>query len=110
MPDHVTYRPKMGFPVPFATWIREESGAGVRDILLESRTRQRGYFNPTYVERLLNEHQRGQRDCFMQIWMLLQKHTEMVHSYKLFNNVLKILALLFRLYFSSKGPWHLPCF
>ena len=71
LPAHVVHRPKMGFPVPFSTWLREDSGEGVRDILLDSRTRQRGYFNMTYVEQLLDSHCRGQRDCFAQIWMLL---------------------------------------
>ena len=71
LPREVVHRPKMGFPVPFSTWLREESGENVRDILLDSRTRQRGYFNMAYVEQLLDAHQRGQRDCFSQIWMLL---------------------------------------
>ncbi len=69
LPREVAHRPKMGFPVPFATWLTEDHGAGVREILLEPRTRQRGYLS--YVERLLDDHQRGRWDCFSQIWMLL---------------------------------------
>ncbi len=71
LPKHVVHRPKMGFPVPFAAWLTEDHSSGVRDILLEQRTRQRGYFQPAYVERLLDDHQQGRRDCFSQIWMLL---------------------------------------
>ncbi len=71
LPKEVVHRPKMGFPVPFAAWLTEDNSSGVRDILLEQRTRQRGYFQPAYVERLLDDHQQGRRDCFSQIWMLL---------------------------------------
>ncbi len=71
LPRELVHRPKMGFPVPFATWLTEDHGVGVRGILLESRTRQRGYFEPAYIERLLDDHQHGRRDCFSQIWMLL---------------------------------------
>ncbi len=71
LPKAVVHRPKMGFPVPFAAWLTEDHSSGVRDILLEQRTRQRGYFEPASVERLLDDHQQGRRDCFSQIWMLL---------------------------------------
>jgi asparagine synthase (glutamine-hydrolysing) len=69
LPSHIVHRPKMGFPVPFAAWLKEESF--VRDILLDEQTRQRGYFNTGYIEKLLKAHQNGQRDCHSQLWMLL---------------------------------------
>lgn len=71
LPSEVVHRPKMGFPVPFGAWLTEAHSTGVREILLEQRTRQRGYFRPAYVEQLLDDHQQGRRDCFSQIWMLL---------------------------------------
>ena len=71
LPEHVVHRSKMGFPVPFSTWLTEKSGEIVRDILLDSRTRQHGYFDLGYIERLFDMHQSGQRDCYEQIWILL---------------------------------------
>ena len=43
----------------------------MHDVLLDSRTRQRGYFHEPVVRRLLSEHQRGVRGWHYQLWNLL---------------------------------------
>jgi len=43
----------------------------ITSVLLDSSARQRGYFNPQGVQRLLDEHFRGRRDHSARIWRFL---------------------------------------
>jgi asparagine synthase (glutamine-hydrolysing) len=58
--------------VPVGAWFR---GAGLRelfsDVLLSTRTRQRGYFEPRFIERLVDEHVTGRREHTLRLWSLL---------------------------------------
>ena len=71
LPSEIVHRPKMGFPVPFGRWLKEDSAGYVREILLDKRTLGRKYFNASYIEKLLKSHRNEQRDYQNQIWMLL---------------------------------------
>jgi len=71
VPREVIYRPKHGFGVPLVHWFRIELRSGLRDILTDPRTLQRGYFNRASVCRLLDEHTRGERDWSLALWLLL---------------------------------------
>ncbi|RMG57683.1 MAG: N-acetylglutaminylglutamine amidotransferase, partial [Gammaproteobacteria bacterium] len=53
VPDVVIDRPKGYFPVPALKYVRGEFLEFMRDILHSQRCRERGLFNPAYVERLL---------------------------------------------------------
>ncbi|HEX5387039.1 MAG TPA: asparagine synthase (glutamine-hydrolyzing) [Gemmatimonadales bacterium] len=48
-------RDKVGFPVPLHHWARGEARTFFRDVLLSSRARTRGIFDPCRVEQLLDE-------------------------------------------------------
>jgi len=65
------YRPKMGFAVPLARWFRGPLAKRVRDSLLGSRLTGTGWFEPRYLEELVNHHQSGRRDYSAPIWTLL---------------------------------------
>jgi asparagine synthase (glutamine-hydrolysing) len=71
LPHDVVHRPKMGFPVPFDRWLKDDSIGMVKEILLDQRTIDRRYFNSSYVEKLFASHRSEQRDYQNQIWMLL---------------------------------------
>ena len=70
LPDEIIDRPKQGFAVPLARWFRGPLAGFARDVLLSDSCRQRGFLNTSYVERLLQLHQRG-RDLDLQIWTTL---------------------------------------
>ncbi len=70
IPSEILNRPKMGFGVPIQEWINQQLRARLRETLTEPRTRQRGYFDPQYVDVLLDEHDRGRRDHSMSLWAL----------------------------------------
>ncbi len=44
---------KMGFPVPFSSWLKNELRDFVSDVLLDRRCRQRGLFNSAELEKAL---------------------------------------------------------
>ena len=71
LPPAILSRPKMGFPVPFAVWMRGAWNQVARDVLLDSRSRQRGIIDPAAVDRLLTEHARGTVEGGDALWALL---------------------------------------
>jgi asparagine synthase (glutamine-hydrolysing) len=71
LPSRVARRPKMGFGVPLASWFRGELKDHSRQVLLDPRAGQRGYFRPGVVERMWNEHQSGKFDHGYRLWALL---------------------------------------
>ena len=62
IPDALLDRPKMGFSVPIATWLREQLQEMTHDFLLAPRALQRGYFKREEVVRLLHDHAVGKYD------------------------------------------------
>jgi len=66
LPDEITRRPKLGFPVPIALWIRDYYKDHLRE-LFHSRA-ARTYFNPPQLEHLLNLHCQGQGDYGRKLW------------------------------------------
>ena len=71
LPESILNRPKMGFPVPFATWMHGAWGQVAADVLLDGRTRQRGIIQPAAVARLIDAHRAGRRAGGDAIWALL---------------------------------------
>lgn len=71
LPAEILYRRKMGFGVPLASWFRGALKDFLRDALLSSCAKQRGYFKPEQIERLVDEHQSGRRDHGYKLWALL---------------------------------------
>jgi asparagine synthase (glutamine-hydrolysing) len=77
LPDSILKRPKMGFPVPFSSWMRGPWNAIARDVLLDRRSRERGLIDPQAVDRLLTDHAGGRpgspgsQDGGDRIWSLL---------------------------------------
>jgi asparagine synthase (glutamine-hydrolysing) len=71
LPADILTRRKMGFPVPFARWLRGRGGDLARDILLDTRARQRGLTDPAAVAALIDAHAAGSRDGGDALWSLI---------------------------------------
>jgi asparagine synthase (glutamine-hydrolysing) len=69
--DDVLDKRKQGFSPPDESWYRGPSMDQIRAILLESRSLERGYFQPDYVRRILDEHSAAKRNHRLLIWSLL---------------------------------------
>ena len=54
VPREILRRKKVGFPVPYDAWMRNELKDWVRDILLDRTTLDRGYFNRASIEQLID--------------------------------------------------------
>lgn len=70
LPDSIIDRPKKGFAVPLGSWFRGQLSGFVREHLLSARCRNRGIFNPAYIEKLISLHEAG-RPMDTQLWTLL---------------------------------------
>jgi asparagine synthase (glutamine-hydrolysing) len=90
LPDSILSRPKMGFPVPFANWVRGGWNSAVADVLLDRRTRERGIVQPAAVARLLDAHREGRCAGGDALWALLN------------------LELWFRTFIDGEGVQTLP--
>jgi asparagine synthase (glutamine-hydrolysing) len=71
VPRDLLDRPKQGFGVPIGYWFRGSLRDAFGDILGAPSTRQRGYFNYHFVDRVLHEHLSGKRDHAFRLWQLL---------------------------------------
>jgi len=71
VPIDVIEKKKQGFEPPLVKWLRGELKGFAQEILFDSKTRQRGYFNFNYIEQIWNEHQKKTADHTMRIWELL---------------------------------------
>jgi asparagine synthase (glutamine-hydrolysing) len=70
LPDSILDRPKQGFSVPLAEWLRGELRDYSREVLLDSGSLSHGRFRPGAVRELLDGHLAGQ-DHSQRIWALL---------------------------------------
>lgn len=71
VPPFVWRRGKKGFGVPFAKWLKSELRPLAHDLLSPERLRRNGLFNPEYVAKLQDEHERGVANHRKLLWTLL---------------------------------------
>jgi asparagine synthase (glutamine-hydrolysing) len=71
VPAFVTRRPKKGFGVPVAEWLKGRLRPLARDLLSPARLARHGLFDPAYVARLQDEHERGFANHRKLLWTLL---------------------------------------
>ena len=71
LPPEILSRQKMGFPVPFAAWMRGSWQDVARDVLLDRRSRERGVVDAGAGEQLIRDHAAGTSEGGDAIWSLL---------------------------------------
>lgn len=71
LPHDVLYRPKMGFSVPLARWLRGPLRARVRDSLLGGAMLDCGMFEAAAVRKLVEQHESGAHDHSTPLWTML---------------------------------------
>jgi asparagine synthase (glutamine-hydrolysing) len=72
IPGDVLDRPKRGFAMPVASWLRNELRRLPAAVLLDSQSRARGLFERKAIERLITTHQNGTADNSNKLWALIQ--------------------------------------
>ena len=73
LPRKILYKKKHGFGVPLAQWLLREPRMRelVSDLIHDRHTRQRGYFRPGFVERLMNLHKEQPNFYGEIVWYLV---------------------------------------
>lgn len=71
LPDAIIDRPKKGFPIPIASWLRGELRQFTRDHLLARHAACSSYLDRDAVSRVIEEHHQGRTDRSQEIWTLL---------------------------------------
>jgi asparagine synthase (glutamine-hydrolysing) len=71
LPENLLTRPKMGFGVPIAEWLRGPLRPMVQDTLMSPAFLNRGIVSAPFLRELVDEHQRRRRDNYYWIWSLL---------------------------------------
>jgi asparagine synthase (glutamine-hydrolysing) len=70
VPRSILYRKKQGFGLPISEWINAQLREKIHGDLSDRKFSERGYFEKSYVQTLLNEHAKGRRDHSHALWLL----------------------------------------
>jgi asparagine synthase (glutamine-hydrolysing) len=71
VPDAIIDRPKKGFPVPLASWLRGPMRDFTRDHLLGADSAICGYVDRPTLTRMVEEHEQGRTDRSQELWAVL---------------------------------------
>jgi asparagine synthase (glutamine-hydrolysing) len=71
LPRELFERPKRGFSMPMASWLRKELRWLVEEYLDAGRLRREGLFDVEFVGGLVREHLSGRRDREAVLWALI---------------------------------------
>jgi len=71
LPAADVHRPKQGFELPLAAWLRGDLREMAHDLLFSTRAAGRGYVRPEAVKRLWDTHQSCARNQASKIWALM---------------------------------------
>ncbi len=71
LPPAILHKKKQGFMVPIGSWFRRDLEGYVREMLLDSRSTARGFFQPDCLEKMVTDHFQGKRVLTHPIWALL---------------------------------------
>jgi asparagine synthase (glutamine-hydrolysing) len=77
LPPAVLGRGKEGFSIPLKNWLRGPLEPFMRDLLDEGRLRERGWFAPAEVRRLVEEHVQGRENHAHRLWCLMSLELSM---------------------------------
>jgi asparagine synthase (glutamine-hydrolysing) len=79
VPRELVERPKAGFAVPLAAWLRGELAPWAEDLLAESSLRRSGLYDPVAVRDLWREHRAGRRLRQRVLWNVLMFQAWWLH-------------------------------
>lgn len=71
LPKNILHRPKKGFGIPIAEWLKGRLNPLMREMLDAKRLREQGLFDAEFVQKLIKEHETNVASHHKQIWTLL---------------------------------------
>ncbi|MEQ8936110.1 MAG: asparagine synthase (glutamine-hydrolyzing), partial [Amphiplicatus sp.] len=70
LPEEILYRPKQGFALPLAGWLRARNSPLMR-LSTSNAWRQSGILDESAVMRAAEDHRQGRSDCSQELWTVL---------------------------------------
>ncbi|MBA2605485.1 MAG: asparagine synthase (glutamine-hydrolyzing) [Acidobacteria bacterium] len=71
LPKTILQRPKKGFGIPIAEWLKNRLNPLMHDLLGIDRLKNQGLFNADFVQKLIKEHEQNIASHHKQLWTLL---------------------------------------
>jgi asparagine synthase (glutamine-hydrolysing) len=71
LPSELLNKPKTGFSIPLARWLRNELAETMKEALLGAKFSKRGLFNFKSIDRMVNEHLTEKRDWSNRLWSFI---------------------------------------
>lgn len=71
LPETILSRPKVGFIPPDKSWYKSKSVNYIKELLLSEMSLERGYFSPSYLNKILDDHLTGKCNYRSLIWSLM---------------------------------------
>ncbi|WP_300369441.1 asparagine synthase C-terminal domain-containing protein, partial [Hydrogenimonas sp.] len=71
VPDRIINKPKLGLNPPMGIWLKKDLDHFIQDHLSRRCIKRRELFNPSYIEKIQEEHRTGKRDRSLYIWGLI---------------------------------------
>jgi asparagine synthase (glutamine-hydrolysing) len=71
LPEEILYRPKKGFGIPTAEWLKDRLNPLLHEMLTPARLHDQGIFNSDFVQQLIKEHETGAASHHKELWTLL---------------------------------------
>lgn len=70
MPKRFDKHPKSGFEIPIGEWMRNEMRDELERLLSRGRIEKQGIFNFEYIERIMEEHFKNEKNRRDELWVL----------------------------------------
>jgi asparagine synthase (glutamine-hydrolysing) len=71
LPKSIIKRPKKGFGIPIAEWLKGKLNPLLHEMLAPERLKNQGLFNSDFVQKLIKEHEQNIISHYKQLWTLL---------------------------------------
>lgn len=71
LPPEIANRKKRGLLAPSVPWLRENMPEYIKYFFSEPQLRKKGYFNPSFVRQLLNQHRAGKNNFSRALMVIL---------------------------------------
>ncbi|MEZ5345635.1 MAG: asparagine synthase (glutamine-hydrolyzing) [Pyrinomonadaceae bacterium] len=71
LPKSIIKRPKKGFGIPVAEWLKGSLNPLLTEMLSPESLRKHGFFDEVFVQKLITDHETGRANNYKQLWTLL---------------------------------------
>jgi len=71
VPSELVERPKMGFSVPIASWLRYELRDWASDLIASEQLKSNNILNQVVIDKAWQEHLSGVKDHSLKLWAVL---------------------------------------